>query len=153
MGALLAYEIVRSGVARTGPLHLFVAACRPPHDVGSNPRLHDLSSSDLRETLGRIGTNSVLSSTDLFDAVEETLRADLQAVETYTLTQSPPLSASLTALCGAADPLAPPDAVSGWSDYTAERFVRHVYPGDHFFIEHNEEAVVSLVESTCRMFP
>jgi surfactin synthase thioesterase subunit len=62
------------------------------------------------------------------------LRADLSLIDAYHHEPGPPLACGVTALAGAHDALAPPEAMAPWSELTQGPFRLEVFEGDHFFL-------------------
>jgi medium-chain acyl-[acyl-carrier-protein] hydrolase len=108
VGAILAFEFARA-VRRRGlgePIHLFVAASRPPQRVAEPPHFHGLPDAELiaelREMNPRDG--SYLEDPELLRALLPRLRADFAVVETYEYVPEPRLSSPVSAYGALGDP-------------------------------------------------
>jgi medium-chain acyl-[acyl-carrier-protein] hydrolase len=148
-GGLLCFEVARR-LHRLGaqlPMHLFVSACAPPHLPAAEPDVHGLPDGALKERLQKLGGTPlpVLECTELIDLFLPVLRADLKAFETHDHEPGPPLPVAMTVLGGSADRLARPDSLEDWGRYTRESFDVRVFPGGHFFLHSDEEAVVATI--------
>jgi medium-chain acyl-[acyl-carrier-protein] hydrolase len=151
-GGLLCFEVARR-LHRFGaplPAELFVSACRPPHLMPSAPEVHRLPDRAFKERLRAFGGTPVpvLECLELMDLLLPVLRADLTAFETHDHEPGPPLPVRMTVLGGASDPLVDQATLDGWRRHTCERFTVRVFPGDHFFLHSDEEAVVATVAAT-----
>jgi len=151
-GGLLCFEVARRLHRLEAPLpaELFVSACPPPHLSPVERELHRLPDRAFKERLRELGGTPVpvLECPELMDLLLPVLRADLTAFETHCHEPGPPLPVSMTVLGGASDPLVEEATLDGWRRHTCERFAVHVFPGDHFFLHSDEEAVVETVAST-----
>jgi medium-chain acyl-[acyl-carrier-protein] hydrolase len=151
-GGLLCFEVARR-LHRGGaplPRQLFVSACPPPHLPPAEPDVHRLPDRALKERLQRLGGTPppVLECDELMDLVLPALRADLEAFETHGHEPGPPLPVPMTILGGSSDRLARAEALEQWGRYTRESFDVRVFPGGHFFLHADEEAVVATVAET-----
>ena len=148
-GGLLCFEVARR-LHRLGaplPAELFVSACPPPHLTPAKPDVHRLPDRALTESLRELGgtPGPVLECPELMDLLLPVLRADLTAFETHEHEPGPPLPIRITIFGGASDRLVDPESLEGWRRHTCEQFTVHVFPGDHFFLHSDEEAVVATV--------
>jgi medium-chain acyl-[acyl-carrier-protein] hydrolase len=151
-GGLLCFEVARR-LHRLGaplPRHIFVSACQPPHLPAAEPDVHRLSDRGLKERLQKLGGTPlpVLESAELMDLFLPALRADLTAVETHDHEPGPPLPIPMTIMGGSGDRLARADVLEEWGRYTRESFDVRVFPGGHFFLHSDEEAVLATVAET-----
>ncbi|WP_222598408.1 thioesterase II family protein [Lentzea tibetensis] len=150
MGALVAYELCRKLRALGLPLPqgLFVAGMDAPQQLDLD-RAHDLPRDELVAWL--IGVNGldpeVLEYPALIDLMLPTIRADLAVVEDYHHVQQPPLPVPIHVLRGRGDVQVTVSGSSGWAALTSEGCRVTDFDGDHFFVEHNEQRIVSLIEA------
>jgi surfactin synthase thioesterase subunit len=150
MGALIAYEVAR-GLDSLGaaPVHLFVSGCRPPDHHDRGPGLSELDDEELAEVLAAMGGTDVevLADPELREMVLPYVRADFRLVETYTYKPDPPLSAPVTSLVGAADPLVSATQAAGWAGLTSGPFTQRVLPGDHFYLVPERDEVIAEIQA------
>jgi medium-chain acyl-[acyl-carrier-protein] hydrolase len=151
-GGLLCFEVARR-LQRLGaplPAELIVSACPPPHLMPAEPLVHRLPDRAFKERLRELGGTPapVLECPELMDLLLPVLRADLTAFETHDHDPGPPLHIRMTIFGGASDPLVDEGTLDGWRLHTCERFAVHVFPGDHFFLHSDEQAVVATVAAT-----
>ena len=151
-GGLLCYEVARR-LHRLGaplPAELFVSACPAPHLTPPEQDVHSLPDQAFKARLGELGGTPapVLECPELMDLLLPVLRADLTAFETHAHEPGPPLPVRMTVLGGARDRLVDEGALDAWRRYTCDRFAVRVFPGDHFFMHSDEEAVVATVAAT-----
>jgi medium-chain acyl-[acyl-carrier-protein] hydrolase len=151
-GALVAFEVARELRRRGGPepAHLFISARRGPRRPDPVPPLHGLSDDRfLAEVRSRYGgiPDAVLEEPELLALLLPTLRADLQAVETYTSEPDTPLEVPMTAFGGLNDPWASLEDLEAWADETRGRFHITRFPGGHFYLNESEAALLEALET------
>jgi medium-chain acyl-[acyl-carrier-protein] hydrolase len=149
MGALLAFELVRSLRRSTGwqPPCLIVSGHGAPHTTGDTGQpLHTLPSPLL---LNRLRSLSGLAQpfdhnlSELWELIEPTMRADLQAAETYRFQPAEPLDCPLLALGGTSDPGVTESRLAAWQEHTNGPFAIRRFPGNHFYFEANPQEFVA----------
>lgn len=152
MGAIVAYEAARHLTAVFGktPVHLFVSGHRAPMLPDNHHPVHALPTDALIAHLRTLGgmRPEVLENQDLLDLVLPTLRADFALCATYRHRAGPPLDCPVTVLAGVLDWRAPPETMAGWAGITRAPCTSHVFPGGHFFIDSERNAVVGCVLDT-----
>jgi medium-chain acyl-[acyl-carrier-protein] hydrolase len=145
MGGLIAFELARSlrRCDHPQPVHLLLSGCRAPHLPSLHLPIHSLSDADFIQELRRYnGTpEAVLTNAELMQFFLPTLRADFTLIETYCHTAEPPLDRPITVFGGLQDAEINPEDLEAWRAYTTENFVRHLLPGDHFFM-HSAQALL-----------
>jgi medium-chain acyl-[acyl-carrier-protein] hydrolase len=139
LGAVLGFEVTREMARRgqPGPSALFVAASKAPHTRSADPHLHNLSRTNLVESLARLGgsRSALLKDEELVDLMLPVLRADLAAIETYAYEPGRPLDCPVAAFGGSADPSVPGPSLEAWRDLTNGAFSVTMLPGGHFFLD------------------
>ena len=145
-GGLLAFEVAHELMRRgSGDLvHLFVSARRGPRLPESAPPISRLEDAALlREVCARYGgiPDAVLREPDLLRLLLPALRADLEALETYSYESRPPLGCPITAFGGADDRWAPPRELEGWQFETTDAFAMRQFAGGHFYLQSAESLV------------
>jgi surfactin synthase thioesterase subunit len=136
LGALVAYTLARMlGDAGSPPLLVAVGASRPP--APPVPWLDDRDSDDalvgrMRE-LGAVPSSAVPGGVWQRAALP-VLRDDLRLARALSARADVPLKVPLLAIAGSDDPLAGPQVMAGWRQWTTERFVERTVPGGHFFV-------------------
>lgn len=145
MGALVAFELARELRARSAPPpeRLIVCAARPP---GAPPAVDDDDdSAAVRSAMQRARSKDM--DDDWFRRfVLPALRADLACLRGYSADVAAPLDVPISAIAGAADPVATPDAMYGWSTVTSRPFSLHVVAGGHLFVHDDEDAFRAVVD-------
>ncbi|WP_460307249.1 thioesterase II family protein [Actinocorallia aurea] len=133
MGALIAFEAVRSG--RLAPDRLFVSAARAPARTRVDPALLLDDEALIAEVLQLGGTSSeLLDDTALRELVLPALRGDYRALRAYVPEPGARIGCAVTALAGDRDPLVPIGDALAWQDSTAGPFELKVLQGDHFYL-------------------
>jgi surfactin synthase thioesterase subunit len=149
MGAVLAYEWVRSLHRLGGPLpaHLVVSGRIAPQLSDPRGRLHDLPDAELVARVTALGgvPAALLAEPELFAFQLPSLRADLAVNETYRHVPGPQLPVPLTALGGTADPKVDEAELREWAACTSARFRSVLLPGGHFFVQESRAAVLRLL--------
>lgn len=150
MGGLLGYELARQLTqAGRAPRLLFVAAIRAPHYGPNKPPLHGLSDEELKSQLvTRYGDPAgVFQREDATRLFLPIVRADLQAVETFTSEHLEPLPCPIVALGGLADRSVPREKLEEWGPYTNDSFTCDQVDGGHFFVhEYRREILKRICE-------
>ena len=71
----------------------------------------------------------------------------MELLETYEEVSSGPLDCPITALGGISDPATSRAKLEGWRARTSAEFTHHEFPGKHFYIEEEREAVLAAITS------
>ncbi len=152
LGALIAYELAcyLRDHGHPQPRHLFVSGRPAPDYISPLSPLHPLpDDAFVAEVQRRYGgiPPQVVQERELLQMLLPALRADLQLAETYQHRPRPGLDCPVSALTGAADPLASERQMAGWSACTARGFEQRLIPGDHFFVQNHAASVIEFVRS------
>ncbi|MFE9482369.1 thioesterase II family protein [Streptomyces spororaveus] len=149
MGALLAYEVARrlETTERLRPVRLFVSGRRAPGHAATRPDLHDQDDATILAELRRLsGTDeAVLADDDLVRMLLPTLRSDYKAVECY-VGPGPGegvLSCPVSVFTGTEDTHVTREGAEGWAAFTSGLCDVESFPGGHFFVNSDREAVAS----------
>jgi surfactin synthase thioesterase subunit len=146
-GALVAHEVA-GRLARQGraPLHLFVAAARPPHlgAPGAGLRSDDEFLLAYVRALG--GTSEdVLRNSELRESLLASLRADFAAAAGYRLGFRERIPVDATILCGQDDPGLSPSEGKKWGELLGGDTRTCVFPGGHFFVHEARDRVIASI--------
>ena len=153
-GAIMAFELTRL-LRRRGkpmPLHFFPSGRPGPQIPDPNPPIHALPEADFHRELRRFkGTpEEVLQNAEIMQLITPMLRADFSLSETYRYTPEPPLDLPISAYGGRTDDEVSEEEVSGWREQTTAAFEQHMFPGDHFFINGDRDAVLEVLARELR---
>ncbi len=153
-GALMAFELART-LRRAGgplPLHLFVSGRPAPQLPRDEPPVHDLPHDEFVAELRRLeGTpEEVLQHDELLALIVPLLRADFSLGGTYAFAPEPPLEMPLSAYGGARDAEVSEADVEAWREQAGGAFRCRMFPGGHFFVNEDREAVVAEVSAALR---
>lgn len=144
MGALIGFELARHLRQSEGlsPIHVFVAACQPPHLFKVRQRTGRMTKEEMIAELRRLqGTpENVLRNDELLELIYPMLAADFAACETYVYEAADPLDCSISAYGGQEDHSV--ENLDGWSLYTRQTFTCTMFPGDHFFVQRAESPLL-----------
>ncbi|WP_278262532.1 alpha/beta fold hydrolase [Nocardia sp. AG03] len=148
LGALLAFECARMLTTEFAvpPVRLVVSGHRAPHLPLREAALRGLPDAEFLDRLSeRSRTLRALTDPAFRALLLPALRADFTVSETYEFTAAPPLTTPITALSGARDTDALPWELAAWREHTTGPFDSVSFPGDHFFVDDDWEAVATTV--------
>lgn len=150
MGAIIAFELARL-LRRRGmpaPAHLFAAARIAPQVRDQAPPIHLLERDGFIQKLRDLnGTPEVVfQDQDLQRLVIPILRADFAVNEAYIYTPEPPLGLPISALGGTHDPKVSQASLAEWRAQTSAEFRLRMFPGDHFFLNSAQPALLQAVQ-------
>lgn len=154
LGALVAFALTRE-LRRLGkrlPSLLVVSGYPAPQLHRDRPHVahlpHDQFVATLREHFDV--TPELLDDPVLAEMALPVLRADLAIVETWTYRDEPPLDLPLTAFGGIGDPEANEEQIRGWQAQSTQPVRVRMFPGGHFFVNSEREAVVGELATVLR---
>ena len=151
MGALVAFELAcalgraaEAGALRA-PDALFVSARRAPDEPDHVPPVHHLPEAvfldALQERYGAI-PDAVRQEPELLALLVPALRADIGAIETYAYTPGRIVACAVAAYGGTEDRHPVPAQLAGWQRVCAQPVRVRTFPGDHFYLTTQREALV-----------
>ncbi|MER7671702.1 alpha/beta fold hydrolase [Kitasatospora sp. NPDC096128] len=153
MGAAVAFEVTRrfarDGLA--GPERLFVSAGRAP-SLPRDTAVHLMSDAGMLAEIVRLGGTDerILDVPALRELIIPSLRADYTAIETYQVPADVVVPQPITALVGETDANATVEQVAQWERHTSGGFSLRVFPGGHFYVAEQVDAVVRLLTAHLR---
>ncbi|GHI04288.1 hypothetical protein AQI88_25985 [Streptomyces cellostaticus] len=145
LGALVAYETARR-LDRRGntPHRLFVSArCAPTAGPGPTDGLKDDAA--LLAEVRRLGGGDALDDPGIQAMALPALRADYQALRSYTWQDGPGLRCPVTAMAGTHDPLCAPEQAIGWLRLAVVPGRSRVFTGGHFYLQDRVTEVAGAV--------
>jgi medium-chain acyl-[acyl-carrier-protein] hydrolase len=147
MGALLGFELARELRRRGGPkpVYLIVSGALAPHLPHPDPPTHRLSDPEFIEEVRRRYDGipaAVLEHPELVKIILPTLRADVRSLETYVYRDEAPLDCPILALGGLEDSRVGSEELGAWRLHTRAPFSMKRFPGNHFFVQTAQEAVL-----------
>nr|ACY06298.1 thioesterase [Streptomyces flaveolus] len=152
MGAMVGFELARLlEAAGRPPAVLFISGRRGPSIVWTET-VHTMDDERLIAEVAKLeGTDAaLLQDEEVLRMILPALRADYRAVETYQRTPGPRLSCPFVVMTGDADPRVTPDEARTWAEETDGAFELEVYPGAHFYLVAQQQAVLARIEATMR---
>lgn len=148
LGARLAYELTHllTAAGHRPPELLVIAACRAPGVPPRHRTMHDMAGPELIERLREMNgvPPEVLANQQLMRLFEPVLRADLRLAETWE-PSSGAISTPILAMCGERDDIDRHEDMTAWQRHTTGGFALRSFPGGHFFLRDDEEAVVAAI--------
>jgi medium-chain acyl-[acyl-carrier-protein] hydrolase len=146
MGALISFELARHlrRERLPQPVHLFVSGSHAPQLPDRDPPFHDMPEPEFIEELRRLnGTpDELFKHPEMIQLIVPLLRADFSVCQTYVYAPEPPLDCPITAYGGATDSENGDDRLRAWREQTTAFFRAQFFPGDHFFINTEQEQVL-----------
>jgi len=152
MGSLVAFEVARLLGASGHPLpvHMLLSGHAPPHLPAGHPPLSHLPDLDFLEQLNQLYAAvpaELLQHPDVLALLLPALRADIAAVEHHLASPRAALACPVTAFGGADDVTATPAQLAAWRDATTASFRLRLFPGGHFYINTQREAVLAEISA------
>jgi pyochelin biosynthetic protein PchC len=143
MGAIVAFETALRLEALGVPLDATFLSSHPAPGRPLRNALTEFSDQALIRELRRLGgtPTALMEGSELRDVVLAGLRSDYRAVATYRPSPGR-LVAPIVGLVGADDPDVSLDDMRAWTDRAAGSMTLHVFPGDHFYLIDERDAVV-----------
>jgi medium-chain acyl-[acyl-carrier-protein] hydrolase len=152
MGGLVSFELARRLRWQYGlePCQLFISGRRAPHLLPADPQIHDLPEPEFLAEVERLkGTpKEVLAHPELRSIMIPLLRADFAVCQTYSYLPAPPFRCPITVLGGLQDDEVPSAELEAWRMHTTGRFKLRMLPGDHFFINSQQPAILQLISNS-----
>jgi medium-chain acyl-[acyl-carrier-protein] hydrolase len=152
-GALIAFELARELHANgMPPVCLVVSACRAPHLPLTHPALHTLPKADFLAGMNRYcGTPwDTLRNAELMDLSLPALRADFQAVETFTYSAPGRLDAPAVVLRGRRDESVSAESARAWDEVIRGELSLYEVDAGHFFMDTHRSWVLERVNDVLR---
>jgi len=154
MGALIAYELTRSlrSAGRPCPRRLMVSGRQAPQLPEPLPPIPDLADepfvAELQKRYGGV-PEAIARDPEIRAVFLPTIRADLELVNTYVHQPGAPLACGISAFGGTHDAISRSD-LEAWKIQTTADFRLHVFPGDHFYLNTQTEALLPRVVEDLR---
>ncbi|MFE0643721.1 thioesterase II family protein [Streptomyces sp. NPDC058877] len=155
VGAIVSWELARRLQREQGvePVRMMVSGCRAPSVHESRePGELDLSDEELINELRRLnGTpEELLQNPDFAAFILPTVRADLSLFARYAYRPGESLTCPVSVFGGDADPRVAEEHLERWAELTTGRTEVEVFPGGHFFLNEEREAVLRSVSRALR---
>lgn len=143
-GALVAFETCRAlrASGQVAPDHLWVSAFPAPDLIPESPALHTMPGVTILHELSRrfdAIPQEVMDDDELAGIVAEYVRADYEAMETYSYLPAPPLATPITVLNATDDDRREGEMV-GWGRHTTGACSVLEFPGGHFYLRDADNA-------------
>ena len=151
MGAYVAFilsmYLANKGVTR--PEHLFVSGAGAPFLVLDDP-IHELDSKQFLKAVIRLNgiPKECLKEPELIACCLPALRADFTACERYRFDLHGELDLPVTLLGGTRDPRVSLSHLDAWSTIASRGMDKHLFEGDHFFINQYKAKIAKLINQT-----
>ncbi|GAA4115440.1 thioesterase domain-containing protein [Aquimarina addita] len=151
LGALLTYELTQKimSMGLRAPLHTFFSGRKPPH-IPRKEKWSLLNSSDFQEKILSLGGTppEFFQYPELKNIFIPLLRSDFSLSETESnRSEINPLSTNISILLGQNEGISHEVAVQ-WREYTKRECTIHFVDGNHFFLLHQQEAVINIINDS-----
>ena len=154
LGALMSFELARRLRRQYGvqPVCLFISADRAPQIPNRDPLTYNLPEGEFLTELRRLkGTpGELLEDEELMQIMLPVLRADFAVYETYEYSTEPPLNCPISAFGGLQDQRVSRGDLEAWRDQTTVSFSLRMFPGDHFFLNTAQPALLQALSQNLR---
>jgi medium-chain acyl-[acyl-carrier-protein] hydrolase len=147
MGALISYETTRA-LRRRGaplPLALFLSGRRAPTVPDDDPPVHSLSDAEFIAAMC-IRYNGIpqviLDQPDMMRMLLPAMRADIEALETYSHAPGEPLPVPFFVYGGRDDTQLAAENIAEWPHLTTETCALRTFPGGHFYLQDDPAPVI-----------
>jgi medium-chain acyl-[acyl-carrier-protein] hydrolase len=150
LGALIGYETSRLLTARRAeaPVRLFLSAYRAPHMPSRYSPMSILPQPEFVAAMQRLYgkfPEALLASPDFFERLMTVLRNDLKLMETHRAGPPSPLPIPLVLFGGVEDEAVLQDELEAWNVYAGAGMILKMFPGGHFYLNDQLNAVPSVV--------
>ncbi|MFF0457524.1 thioesterase II family protein [Nocardia africana] len=148
MGSAVAFEtcrrLERESAARASVL--FASGRRAPSLPGTEV-MHTRSDRELAEHLLNYGGTpaALLEDREMREMILTVTRNDYRAIETYACAPGATVECPIVALAGDRDADAGVAEIEAWRSHTSGSFSARTFPGGHFFLDANCDAVARLI--------
>lgn len=146
LGALVSFELARRLRRQYAvqPVRLFISADRAPQIPNRDPAIHSLPEGEFLTELRRLkGTpTELLEDEEVMQIMLPVLRADFAVYETYRYSTEPPLNCPISAFGGLQDHRVNRGDLEAWRDHTGVSFSLTMFPGDHFYLNTTQPALL-----------
>ncbi|HEY4303066.1 MAG TPA: alpha/beta fold hydrolase [Gemmatimonadaceae bacterium] len=158
MGGLVAYELAVAieRMRVPAPTHVFISARRPPDEPADQPLIGNAPDAEFLDVMQRRYNaipDAIKSEPDLLELLLPTLRADLRAIESYTPRTLHRLRTPVHVFGGVDDRHPFPNQLAGWQRVVEQPIRVRLFPGDHFFITSQRDAVMNDIAATWTLDP
>jgi medium-chain acyl-[acyl-carrier-protein] hydrolase len=148
MGALICFAVMCElrRLELDMPARLFVSACVAPNHEQAG--VHNLPEGEFQQTLVKkfAMPQEAVANERWWNSIQQTLRCDINLLESYKLDDAGPLNVPVTVLGGADDPVTSRQALLDWSAFTTTDFSLRLFPGDHMYIKQHESQVIEILK-------
>ncbi|NWG15750.1 MAG: thioesterase [Chloroflexi bacterium] len=157
MGALVSFELARAlqRGGYSGLRQMFIAARRAPHVPPSDTPLHKLPEAEFIQQMQRRYNGipaAILQEAEMLALFLPVLRANFEMIETYSYQAGDRLDCPITAFGGLQDPTVNTPEIAAWGELTSSTFRYFMFPGDHFFLQGHQSAVLKVVSKDLTPF-
>lgn len=150
MGAVLGFQIVMKLEAEGDVPMVFIASgnsgprLRPPE--GHGEKLGTLTDEQLKAKLRKLGgiSEKILGQPEIFDFFKTAIKADFAILdeEIFYENQIPKIQAPIHAMMGREEEKVA--LIGNWQYFTSAEFTYNIMDGNHFFIHHHPQEIISV---------
>jgi medium-chain acyl-[acyl-carrier-protein] hydrolase len=156
LGGLIAYELTYKIKENNlpNPVHLFISGRGAPHVPRSKERkmYHKMPDAEFKEEIMNLGgtPREFFDHPELLEVLLPTLKNDFKVAETYVYKHKDvpnPIDHDLTIFIGKDEEVSA-EQMFGWREQTNKVCSLHYFEGEHFFLHHHVEKLVSIINNT-----
>jgi medium-chain acyl-[acyl-carrier-protein] hydrolase len=137
LGGVIAFELARllQKEGKDLPVHLFLAAVRPP-PLSLGKRIHHLPDPEFVRELETYGglPQPILENREFLNLVVPVVKHDFRLCDEHAYVPGNPLPVPITVVGGLQDDKIPASDLASWSTQTSKDFSSELLPGHHFFL-------------------
>ncbi len=150
LGGLIAFELTRKLRSEQSPQpkHLFISSRRAAHLPDPFPPLHVLNNAEFVQKIQQRYNgipDVILKDPELLELFLPILRADFSVLESYQYQPAPVLDIPISAYLGLHDPGISLQDVRDWQEHTRQQISVQAFPGDHFYLQNQRDALVQSI--------
>ncbi len=150
MGAVISYEVARQLQKQHDrePIRLLISSRSAPQRSITATPLRFLPAGSFMDELQRLYgavPEVIRQNAELQNVFLPILRADVTLLETHIHVPGEPLHCPISVFGGTEDPSVTHEALAAWREHTSASFEQHLFPGDHFYLNHAREALTDII--------
>lgn len=153
LGSRVVFELALrfKRLGKRAPLHIIASGSQAPHIPLTKESIYQLPDKEFVEALASLnGTpEEVLSNQELMGIFMPVLRADFKIADNY-VAESHVLDCPFSVLTGLEDKGVSEEGVQAWQQLSSYDINLHYVEGDHFYIDHNKNQVLPVVNKILR---
>ncbi|WP_084627983.1 thioesterase II family protein, partial [Elstera litoralis] len=133
-------------------IYLSPANVPPPKTPRKTPNILTSIEEAEKYMISLGGTASgLISDKELLEILTPIFMTDINLLRIYHDKFINPLKCPITAFLGDSDPLHTIEGVNAWKSQTSDQCVINLFPGNHFYLEHNRNGLTELIAASLQV--